>query len=64
MYGGRARIGCIVPSTNTVVVSGFNRMKPQTYSNISRTIFSNPFRPPRQHSFPAMTFEREHTAEA
>ena len=28
MYGGRARIGCIVPSTNTVVVSGFNRMKP------------------------------------
>jgi len=32
MYGTRARIGCIIPSTNTVVESEFNRLKPSGVS--------------------------------
>ncbi|MHB9071073.1 MAG: maleate cis-trans isomerase family protein [Sedimentisphaerales bacterium] len=32
MYGGRARIGCIIPSTNTVVESEFNALKPDGVS--------------------------------
>jgi len=32
VYGKRARIGCIVPSTNTVVESEFNNLKPDQVS--------------------------------
>jgi len=32
MIGPRARLGCIIPSTNTVVESEFNRMKPDGVS--------------------------------
>ena len=32
MYGSRARIGAIIPSTNTVVESEYNRMKPEGVS--------------------------------
>ncbi len=45
MYGRRARIGLIVPPTNTVMESEFHRMKPEEVSiHVARSIRENPER--------------------